>query len=99
MAEAFRDGADKYGPANWRIDPVSASTYISALKRHLAMWVDGEECDPVSGVHHLGSVLSNAAILLDAQAHGSLIDDRPTKSVTADLIRTLTRPIKEPARG
>lgn len=77
-AAAMEDGVNKgYGPFNWRKDPVSASTYIAALKRHCDLWLDGQEFDPKTGVHHLGAVRANAGILLDAQAQGTLIDDRP----------------------
>lgn len=95
IAEAFRDGSDKYGPANWRHDKVSASTYLDACHRHLAQWEDGEENDPAppngSGVHHLAHAAACLAILLDAQANGMLIDDRAPKGVAGDLIREKTR--------
>jgi hypothetical protein len=93
MAEGFRDGSIKYGPANWRTQPVSTSTYVNACYRHLMAWQDGEEADPKSGVHHLGHALSCLAILLDAQAQGTLLDDRPTPGKAAELIREKTRPI------
>ena len=93
MAEAFRDGAAKYGPANWRKDPVSASTYLNAALRHTHEWLDGEQEDPVSKVHHLAHAMSCLAILIDAQATNTLIDDRPPPAPTADLIREKTRPL------
>lgn len=93
MAEAFRDGTQKYGPANWRIDPVSASTYVNAALRHLLSWHDGEEEASDSGVHHLGHAAACLAILMDAQAQGTLIDDRPTTGTTASLIKERTRPL------
>lgn len=97
-AEALRDGADKYGPANWRIDPVSASTYWFALLRHGFQWWDGEDVDPASMVLHLGAVMANAAILIDALESKTLLDDRPPASTTAQLIRDMTRPIHQPAK-
>jgi len=93
MAEGFRDGAAKYGPANWRQDPVSTSTYLNAAYRHIAAWQDGEECDPVSGVHHLGHAADCLAILMDAQACATLLDDRPPAAPTGDLIRAKTQPL------
>lgn len=97
MAEAFRHGAEKYGPANWRSAPVTTSTYTSAALRHLFAWIDGEEYDPVegggSGVSHLAHVMGCMAILIDAQAQGTLKDDRPTPGKTAEMIRQFTRPI------
>lgn len=70
-------GAKKYGPFNWREGSVNASTYYSAAFRHLAAWFDGEDIDPESGAHHLAHVRASMGILLDALAHGTLIDDRP----------------------
>ncbi len=93
LAEAFRDGAQKYGPANWRVDPVSASTYLNAAERHLVSWQDGEEVASDSGVHHLAHAAACLLILLDAQASGTLQDDRPTPTVTGELIREKTRPL------
>lgn len=94
VAEAFRDGADKYGPANWRKDPVSASTYFSAALRHGVAYWDGEDIDTASKVAHLGHMAANIMILIDALACGTLIDDRPPSAPTGDLIRANTRPIK-----
>jgi hypothetical protein len=95
LAEAFRDGADKYGAANWRTDAVSSSTYFNAALRHLIAWNDGEECDKVSGVSHLAHAGANLCILMDAMACGKLVDDRPPVAPTGDVIRALTRPIVE----
>jgi Domain of unknown function (DUF5664) len=76
-AHAMMDGADKYGPFNWRARPVPASVYVNACLRHVEAWFDGEETAEDSGVHHLGHAIGCLAILLDAQETGSLIDDRP----------------------
>lgn len=42
-ARALEDGADKYGPFNWRDKKVRARVYIAAAKRHMDMWLDGED--------------------------------------------------------
>lgn len=76
-ARAFDDGAQKYGPYNWREIGVVASTYNSAAKRHLAQWFNGEDVDPVSGVSHLGHALACVALLIDSIAARKLNDDRP----------------------
>jgi len=75
---AMRDGARKYNAYNWREKSVGATTYVNAAMRHLLQWFDREEVAGDSGVHHLGHVIGCCAILLDAQEHGCLIDDRPT---------------------
>lgn len=71
-----RLGATKYGKCNWRQDKIKASTYKAAMLRHLLAWWLGEEVDPESGVSHLYHVRACAGIVLDAEAHGTLIDDR-----------------------
>ena len=76
-ALAFKDGARKYGPYNWRESGVTASVYVAALQRHLDAWFDGENVAQDSGVHPLGHVIACAAIIIDAAQCGQLNDDRP----------------------
>ena len=88
---ALEDGAKKYGPANWRETGVSATVYVDAALRHLMQWYDGkQDCASDSGVHNLGHAMACFAIIIDAQANGKLIDDRPTACVDTDAI--LKRP-------
>ncbi len=77
MAGAFELGAKKYGAFNWRERTVSASTYVSAAKRHIDAWWERQEVDPESGRHHLGHALACLAILVDAQKFKNIVDDRP----------------------
>jgi hypothetical protein len=74
---AMMDGAGKYGAYNWRDNKVIASIYIAACKRHLDAWFEGEFEAEDSGCHHLGHARACLGILLDAEATGNLIDDRP----------------------
>lgn len=92
-AISLGEGGEKYGPFNWREDPVEAMTYVGALKRHLAGYVDGEDIDPEStwGKTHLQGLAGCIAILLDATDMGTLIDNRPKKGRAAQRIRELTR--------
>jgi hypothetical protein len=69
-------GSEKYGPYNWRENSVCASTYISAIMRHLDAWRDGEDIDPESGVTHLAHIAASCNILMDAHQCSKLIDDR-----------------------
>lgn len=81
-------GAAKYGAFNWQDDPVDATTYYSAAIRHLLQWFSGEDVDPESGASHLAHVRACMGIILDAQAAGNLIDDRPKcASATAAVDR------------
>ena len=86
MALGFDEGARKYGAFNWRHGKVSASTYISALERHLLAWIDGEDIDPNSGKPHLAHMLASIAILVDAFEAGNLIDDRPPPGTAATIL-------------
>ena len=91
LAMGFSDGAEKYGPYNWRANEVAASVYIGAALRHIDEWWDGEESASDSGVHHLAHALSCLAIIVDAKETGNLVDDRPLPGVAADLIEKLTK--------
>lgn len=86
-------GAEKYGPFNWREADVSASTYISAAKRHLLLWLDGEDIDPESGVSHLAHVRGCMGIMIDAKSLGRLVDDRPPQGKASDLMKIHTKPL------
>lgn len=76
-ALAQMDGATKYGPYNWRVEPVQLRTYIDAATRHLDDFLEGEAFATDSGVHHLGHVMACCAIMIDAMQHGTFTDDRP----------------------
>jgi len=78
-AWALADGAEKYGPWSWRTAPIRATVYVSAAQRHLLAWMDGEQSAPDSGLHHIAHAIAGLMILLDAEAHGSVIDDRPCR--------------------
>jgi hypothetical protein len=81
------EGKCKYGRNNYiEGDGVIASIYIDAAMRHLFAWFSGEEFnpdlvfaedgEPGFGLSHLGNALATIAIVVKAQAHGKLIDDR-----------------------
>lgn len=78
-------GAERYGPFNWRKTGVCATTYVSAIMRHLNAWRDGEDRDPESGISHIAHIATSCNILMDAEACGTLQDDRNKR--TAVLTR------------
>lgn len=88
-ALAFMDGAYKYDPYNWREHPVRASIYLDAMERHLMSFRDGENDAQDSGMPHLAHILACAAILVDAQETGNLVDDRPAPGGAATLMERL----------
>ena len=92
QALAMEDGARKYGPYNWRANKVIASIYVAAAQRHLLQWFDShEELTNDSGVPNLGAALACIGIIIDAQATGNLVDDRPLPGAAAALIETWKR--------
>jgi hypothetical protein len=90
-AMAMQDGANKYGPYNWREKTVAATVYIAAVQRHLLAWLDGETAANDSGIHHLGHARASLGILLDAEAQGTMVDDRPSPGKAAELMEQFTK--------
>ncbi len=77
VARVLEGGAGKYGKFNWRSQPIELTTYIGAIMRHLARIRCGEDIDAESGLPHMAHIMATAAIVMDANEHGKLIDDRP----------------------
>lgn len=93
---AMKDGAEKYGPYNWRAKTVAATVYIGACLRHLFAYQDGEINAADSGVHHLGHARACLGIILDAESNGTLVDDRPLPGKAAELLVKLTEDKNRP---
>ena len=87
-AKVFQDGAEKYGPFNWRDISIKRSAYIEAAERHLLALKDGEDFDPSSGEHHAAHIIAGLAIMLDADSLGRLIDDRFTSGDTSNILES-----------
>ena len=87
---ALLDGALKYGRSNFRVAEVRASIYFDAANRHLNAWFEGESHDPDSGLPHLGHALACLAIVVDAEAADTLIDDRMVAGGYRSMIAELT---------
>lgn len=87
-ARVHKHGADKYGVRNWRRDRILASTYEGAMLRHLSAWAMGEDIDPDSGMHHLAHLRACCAVVIDADAHGTMLDNRDRlESISANTRR------------
>lgn len=82
-AAVLNHGAEKYGPYNWREHSVAATVYVSAALRHIHAWFDRQSFDPESGLSHIAHIRACMGILLDAEASGKLVDDRPLPGETA----------------
>ncbi len=86
VAAAMKNGAEKYGPYNWREQAVSLNVYIEAALRHIYAFMDGEEVAEDSGVKHIAHAAACLGIILDAASIDKLIDDRPTPGAAATLM-------------
>lgn len=86
LARGLGHGARKYGPFNWRVEPVQGRVYLEAAIRHLSLLLDGEDFDRDTGDHHGAFALSTVAIYLDSMVQGTLIDNRPLAGRTGDLV-------------
>jgi hypothetical protein len=96
---ALFDGLLKYGLANYRATEVNASVYHAAGLRHMfkwyagedfdvdMQWVDGVWTDIGSGLPNLWHAIACLAILIDADAAHTLIDDREYPSGFLDMMR------------
>ena len=87
MAVAMAEGALKYGKYNWAVAGVRSTIYLDAIERHLKKYASGQDADPTTRVHHLGSIMACCAIILDAESRGMLRDDRaPANPAAPELI-------------
>lgn len=80
-------GAHKYGPYNFRESKVDAQTYIGGIRRHLALWADGQDKDEESNINHLAHIMANCAILIDTHSSGMMVDNRPKTGLVADILK------------
>lgn len=76
-AIGFAEGDSKYIAYNFRVAGVRVSVYVSALRRHLTRYYNGEWADKKTNVPHLASVACCVAILIDGHVTGIINDDRP----------------------
>lgn len=91
QALGMMDGAQKYGPYNWRENKVILSIYVAACLRHLLAYYDGEDNARDSGYPHLGHAIACIGIIIDALETGNLVDDRPEPGAFADIIERFTK--------
>ena len=73
----MEQGAETYGAYNWAEHGMKASTYYNAMLRHLNQWWLGEDWDGKSKFPHMAHLRASTGIILDQQAAGRMIDDRP----------------------
>lgn len=85
-ARGFGYGAEKYSPWNWASGLEWLRLY-GAILRHLFAWVDGEETDGESGLHHLDHAMASLMMLQTSAEQGLGKDNRPYPRETDTLPR------------
>lgn len=84
---AMLEGALKYGRHNYRAEGVRVSVYIDAAKGHIDQFIEGEDIDLDSGVHHLSKAIASLIVLRDGQLNNKCVDDRPPKVENLNSIK------------
>jgi len=74
-ARAFAFGLKKYAANNWR-KGISHSELVSAIKRHINAWNEGEDNADDSGLSHLDHAAADLAMLMNMQTSHPELDDR-----------------------
>ncbi len=77
LAMALADGGFKYRPFNYEVENISASVYYGAQQRHVDDWWTGANLSKDAKVKHLAAAIACLWLLLDAEVHGTLNDNRP----------------------
>jgi hypothetical protein len=62
MVQVLMFGATKYSPNNWQ-KGMSYCTIYDSMQRHINSFMEGEDNDPDSKMHHIGHILCNALFL------------------------------------
>lgn len=91
-ALALQDGAQKYGPYNWREKAIQFSEYDAAWMRHRAALLDGQWIDPKSNRPHLAHMIATLMIVADAFEVGKLIDNRPVVGASPMALEQWEKP-------
>lgn len=87
VGAAMLEGARKYGRHNFRAEGVLVSTYIGAAKGHIDQFVEGEDIDSDSGLHHLSKAIASLMVLRDGMLNNKCVDDRPPKVKNLNGVR------------
>lgn len=90
QAVCMDDGNIKYGPYNYRMEPILSLGYLSAAMRHIEATIDGQDYDSVTGKPHVGYALATLGIYVDCWFNGNMIDNRPVPGVGGTMIDLLS---------
>jgi hypothetical protein len=59
MVQVLEFGAKKYSPDNWKRG-LDKKEILESMMRHLGALMDGQQCDPETGISHMGHIMCNA---------------------------------------
>lgn len=76
VARVYAYGANKYADHNWRRGYRWSLSSAAAL-RHISRWMQGEDRDDESGLHHLAHAAFHMLTLITYDALNKGTDDRP----------------------
>ena len=68
-------GANKYEPNNWKLVQEPIDRYKAATLRHLSAYMQCEELDQESGLHHLAHAGTNILFLLSFEKYKIKFED------------------------
>lgn len=82
MGKAFGHGEFKYGTNNYKLGiPITYS--LDGAMRHIQQFLDGENFDSETKVHHLGAAATNLAMAVWMYYNKPELDDRFKKNEKA----------------
>lgn len=102
IAWGLEEGIVKdYGAYNWRTNQIKVMEYLSAAKRHIDDYIDGDDIDEDSPVRkpHLAGAIATLALLIDALENNTAIDDRPPEAPDGMGFKKVQREYTEAIKG
>ena len=79
LVQVLEFGANKYGENNWK-KGLSYTQTTESLLRHVYAFLDNQDIDEESKLHHIGHILCNAMFLSYMIKNRPDLDDRCSKS-------------------
>jgi hypothetical protein len=93
---ALLEGALKYGKFNYRPFGVRVSVYVdAAVTGHLMPFMEGQDIDPDSGLHHVDKAIASLLVLRDSMLNGNHVDDRPPRVANQNFLAEANKRAEE----